>query len=61
MFDMIYNLKLFPSGRTLWVGNSKSSYEYPLSILTVVSNYRFFEEVLRDVFVLMLGTGVGLS
>ncbi len=62
MFDMIYNLKLFPSGRSLWVGGTKSSYEYPLSnfncsFLTIDSLKKFSEMF----FVLMLGTGVGLS
>lgn len=62
MYDMIYNLKLFPSGRSLWVGGVEASYEYPLSnfncsFLTIDSLKKFSELF----FVLMLGTGVGLS
>ena len=62
MYDMMYNLKLFPSGRSLWVGNTKSSYEYPLSNFNcsflVIDSLKKFSEMF---FVLMLGTGAGLS
>lgn len=62
MFDMIYNLKLFPSGRSLWVGGNKSAYEYPLSnfncSFVTIDSLKKFSELF---FVLMLGTGVGLS
>lgn len=62
IFDMIYNLKLFPSGRSLWVGNTPSSYEYPLSNFNcsavVIDDLKKFSEIL---FVLTLGTGAGLS
>lgn len=62
IYDLMYNLKLFPSGRTLWVGGTPSSYLYPLSnfncsFLTIDSLDKFSEIF----FVLMLGTGVGLS
>lgn len=62
IYDLMYNLKLFPSGRTLWVGGSKSSYIYPLSnfncSFVTIDNFSKFNEIF---FVLMLGTGVGLS
>lgn len=62
IFDMMYNLKLFPSGRSLWVGNTKASYEYPLSnfncSFVTMDSLKKFSEMF---FVLMLGTGVGLS
>ena len=62
MYDMMYNLKLFPSGRTLWVGGTPSSYLYPLSnfncSFVTIDNFDKFSEIF---FVLMLGTGVGLS
>ena len=62
IYDLMFNLKLFPSGRSLWVAGSKSSYLYPLSnfncsFLTIDELTKFSEIF----FVLMLGTGVGLS
>lgn len=61
-YDNIYNLKLFPSGRTLWVGGTTPSYEYPLSnfncSFVTIDELKKFSEIF---FVLMLGTGVGLS
>lgn len=62
IYDLMYNLKLFPSGRTLWVGGSKSSYVYSLSnfncSFVTIDEFKKFTEIF---FVLMLGTGVGLS
>lgn len=62
LYDMMFNLKLFPSGRTLWVGGSKTSYENPISnfncSFVTIDDYAKFSEML---LVLMLGTGVGLS
>jgi adenosylcobalamin-dependent ribonucleoside-triphosphate reductase len=61
-YDMMYNLKVFPSGRTLWVGGTSSSYIYPLSnfncSFVAIDHFDKFSEMF---FVLMLGTGVGLS
>lgn len=62
IYDMMYNLKLFPSGRSLWIGNTPASYLYPLSnfncsFITMDSLDKFLEMF----FVLMLGTGVGAS
>lgn len=62
IYDMIYNLKLFPSGRTLWTGGTPASYMYPLSnfncSFVTIDSLKKFSEIF---FVLMLGTGVGLS
>lgn len=62
IYDNIYNLKLFPSGRTLWVGGTTPSYEYPLSnfncSFVTIDELKKFSEIF---YVLMLGTGVGLS
>ena len=62
IYDMMYNLKLFPSGRTLWVGGTPSSHLYPLSNFNcsflTIDDLSKFSEIF---FVLMLGTGVGLS
>lgn len=60
LFDTIYNLKGFLSGRTFWVANTPVSYKYP------TSNYNCAFEVVDklDAFVdmfllLMLGAGFG--
>lgn len=62
LFDAIFNLKLFPSGRSLWVANTKSSKMYPLSnfncSFVVIDSFKKFSEIFS---VLMLGTGAGLS
>lgn len=62
IYDLMYGLKLFPSGRSLWIGGSKASYLYPLSnfncSFVTIDSLKKFSEIF---FVLMLGTGVGLS
>lgn len=62
MFDYIFNLKLFPSGRSLWTGGTKASFLYPLSNFNcsfcVLDSYKKFSEIFS---LLMLGTGAGLS
>lgn len=62
IYDEMYNLRLFPSGRTLWVGGTTPSYKYPLSnfncSFVAMDDLTKFSEIF---FVLMLGTGVGLS
>lgn len=62
LFDAIFNLKLFPSGRSLWVANTLSSKMYPLSnfncSFVTIDAFKKFSEIFS---VLMLGTGAGLS
>lgn len=62
IFDAIFHLKLFPSGRTLWTGNTSSSKAHPLSnfncSFVTIDEFKKFSEIFS---VLMLGTGVGLS
>jgi len=62
LFDAIFNLKLFPSGRSLWVANTPSSKTYPLSnfncSFVTIDKFKKFSEIFS---VLMLGTGAGLS
>lgn len=62
MYKHMFNLGLFPSGRSLWVGGTDSAYEYPLSNFNcsfiTIDEFEKFSEMF---FVLMLGTGVGLS
>ena len=62
IYDLMYNLKLFPSGRSLWIAGSRAAYLYPLSnfncSFVTIDDLHKFSEIF---FVLMLGTGVGLS
>lgn len=56
IYENIYNLRLFPSGRTLWVGGTPSSYKYPLSnfncSFVAMDELTKFSEIF---FLLMLG------
>ena len=61
LFDNIYHMKQFLSGRTLWVGNTKVAAEYPMA------NYNCAFEVIDDFhayhdlfYLLMVGSGVGV-
>src|SRR6056297_1126190 len=61
LFDNIYNLKQFLSGRTFWVGNTPVARNYPISnfncAFTVIDQFESF----RDLFyLLMVGSGVGV-
>lgn len=62
IYKMMYNLKLFPSGRSLWIGGTESSKAYPLSnfncSFVTIDSLKKFSEIFA---VLMLGTGAGLS
>lgn len=61
LYDNIYHLRQFVSGRTLWVGSTPVSQAYPLA------NYNCAFEVLDDYhayhdlfYLLMVGSGVGV-
>ena len=61
LFDNIYHMKQFLSGRTLWVGNTTVAAEYPMA------NYNCAFEVIDDFhayhdlfYLLMVGSGVGV-
>lgn len=61
LFDNIYNLKQFLSGRTFWVGNTPVAKNYPMSnfncAFSVIDQFESF----RDLFyLLMVGAGVGV-
>lgn len=60
LFDNIYNLKQFPSGRTMWVGSTPVAHTNPMSnfncSFTVIDNYGAFKDIF---YLLMLGSGVG--
>jgi ribonucleoside-diphosphate reductase alpha chain/ribonucleoside-triphosphate reductase len=60
LFDHMFHLKLFPAGRTLWIGGTEAASKFPLSnfncSFTVVDNFGSFIDAF---YLLMLGTGVG--
>lgn len=62
IFDLMFNLKLFPAGRSLWTANTKASYQHPLSNFNcsfcTLDSFKKFSEIFS---LLMLGTGAGLS
>ena len=61
LFDNIYNLKQFVSGRTFWVGGTKVSKYYPMSnyncAFVVLDNFNNFKDLF---YLLMIGSGVGV-
>lgn len=62
MYDNIFNLRQFPSGRALWSGGTKTSYTNPISqfncAFAVFDNF----DIVKDIaYLLMLGVGFGFS
>ncbi len=61
LYDNIFNLRQFLSGRTYWVGNTPVSKQYPMSnyncAFTVIDSFTAYSELF---YLLMLGAGVGL-
>jgi len=60
LFDNVYNLRQFLSGRTFWVGGTSVAQNYPMSnyncSFVVIDSFLAF----RDLFyLLMIGSGVG--
>jgi len=60
LFDAMFNLSVFPAGRTLWTGGTEAAKKYPLSnfncSFTVVDEFQAFYDAF---YLMMLGTGVG--
>lgn len=61
LYDNIYNLRQFLSGRTFWVGNTDVAKNYPMAnyncAFEVINSFESF----RDLFyLLMVGAGVGV-
>ncbi len=61
LFDNVFHLRQFLSGRTFWVGNTKVSYNYPMAnyncAFEIIDNF----DAYRDLFyLLMIGSGVGV-
>ena len=61
LYDNVYNLRQFLSGRTFWVGGTQVAYKYPCSnfncAFIIINSIKSFEELF---YLLMVGTGVGV-
>ena len=61
LYDNVYNLRQFLSGRTLWVGGTKVANMYPTAnyncAFTVVDNFAAFHDIF---YLLMVGSGAGI-
>lgn len=61
LYDNVYNLKQFLSGRTFWVGSTDVSKFYPMSnyncSFQVIDSFSAFHDVF---YLLMVGSGVGI-
>lgn len=62
LFDTIWNLRAFPSGRGLWVGGTEHSYNHPESLFNCAfTNLNSVEDYYDMVILLMSGAGVGFG
>jgi ribonucleoside-diphosphate reductase alpha chain/ribonucleoside-triphosphate reductase len=61
LYDNIFNLKSFLSGRTFWVGGTPVAYKYPMSnfncAFSIIDNLEAFKDLF---YLLMVGTGFGI-
>ncbi len=61
LYDNIFNLRQFLSGRTFWVGGTPVAYNYPMAnyncAFEVIDNYHAFKDLF---YLLMIGSGVGV-
>lgn len=61
LFDNLYNLRTFPSGRTLYMGGTEIVKEYPLSNYNCCfTNIMTMKDFVDVFYLLMLGCGVGV-
>jgi adenosylcobalamin-dependent ribonucleoside-triphosphate reductase len=62
LYDNLFNLRQFLAGRTLFTGNTKSSFENNASqfncSFAVIDNFNIYKDIC---YLLMLGVGVGFS
>ena len=62
LFDNMYNLRQFLSGRSLWSGLTEASYKHPSSQFNcsflVIDEFEAYKDIC---YLLMLGVGVGFS
>lgn len=61
LFDNVFNLKQFLSGRTFWIGNTEVSRHYPMAnfncAFEVIDSFESFKDLF---YLLMIGAGVGV-
>ncbi len=61
LFDNIYNLRQFLSGRTFWVGGTPVAQNYPMAnyncSFLIIDDFEAFRELF---YLLMIGSGVGV-
>lgn len=61
LYDNLYNLRTFPSGRTLYMGGTEAVMLYPLSNYNCsFTNIERLEDLVDVFYLLMLGSGVGI-
>lgn len=60
LYDNIFNLRQFLSGRTLWTGDTKAAKLYPMSnfncAFIIIDNFEAYEDIF---YASMVGTGIG--
>jgi len=62
LFDAMFNLKMFLSGRTLWVGGTESSKLYPSSNFNCCgTNIEKIDDICEVFYLLLVGCGVGFK
>ena len=61
LYDNIYHLRQFLSGRTLWVGSTQVSQSYPMAnyncAFEIIDDYNAYHDLF---YLLMVGSGVGI-
>lgn len=61
LFDNVFNLRQFLSGRTFWVGGTDVATNYPMAnyncAFTTIDNYDQYKDIF---YLLMVGSGVGI-
>ncbi|MDM8534071.1 ribonucleoside-triphosphate reductase, adenosylcobalamin-dependent [Clostridiaceae bacterium HSG29] len=61
LFENVYNLKQFLSGRTLWIGNTDVARHYPMANFNcsfqIIENFESYTDLF---YLLMIGSGIGL-
>lgn len=62
LYDELYNLRSFTSGRTLYVGGTDVVKSYPLANYNCAfTNITKFKDFIDEFYLLMVGSGVGLN
>ncbi len=61
LFENVYNLKQFLSGRTLWIGNTDVAKHYPMANFNcsfqIIEDFESYTDLF---YLLMIGSGIGL-